>query len=180
MPVKQVIPLFLLFLIYSPNLFSQVKSTWCPEEQIISPMNGFLEDKQIDLLIFDVRDTKKYIVTCTGGSIKKNLIRLIKETYTSPTIKVLAGEDPSAEPEENKATIKIGILDYHVVASGAQHKEKMLSTEGHSLPEDFSEDRWKAITSYSVEISDYTGGRKKRVTKKSRKVGIGQGQRSLR
>lgn len=153
--------LLLLLVIFSPPAAAQPKFAWCPQEQIMYPKNGFLEDTPIDLFVYDARDSANLVVPCSGESIKNNLIRLILQTYTSPKISVLETED-AAVPGEDKVLIKIGILDYHIAASLPRPSH---GDHEHAEAPDLSVKGWSAVTRYSIAIIDRSTGREKLVAR---------------
>lgn len=162
--MKRFFFLILLFILFSQNLFSQSLFAWCPDEQIISPKNGFLENKKIDLYIYDSRPSgEKATIKCNGERISKNLIRLLNETYTSADMNIITDKDYFVKPQVNRITIKIGIEKYYVgMDTGVDHQTQ--HNKKSFMADESKEEGWKAVVGYSLEVIDVTKDEKYEVT----------------
>jgi hypothetical protein len=143
---------------------------WCQKDQNPTPRSGFLENKKIDLVIFDSRIlTEKSNIKCEGETIINNLVSLIKMTYPSANFNVLESEKYYQNPQENRVTIKIAISAYHA-AFGADVKVGIGSTGGEFSWGIFPEGKWNSVTGYSIMIYDYSNGEKIKKTVEIGKV----------
>tara|TARA_R110002033_G_scaffold136272_1_gene175836 strand:- start:29 stop:580 length:552 start_codon:yes stop_codon:yes gene_type:complete len=137
---------------------------WCQKDQTPTPRKGFLENREIDLVIFDTRImTEKSKIECESETIIENLIDLIKETYPSASFNVLESDRFYQNPKENILTIKIAISAYHA-AFGADVKVGIGSSGGNFVWGIFPEGKWNAVAGYSVMIYNYENGAKNKMT----------------
>lgn len=156
------ITLLLIFL--STSLYSQKIYVWCQKEQIPTPRNGFLENKEIDLILFDSRImTKSGKIECDSDTIISNLVNLFRQTYPSAIFNVLESDKFYQSASENKLTIKVSISAYHA-AFGADVKVGIGSSSGKFVWGVFPEGKWNAVVGYSVMIYDYVGKDKMKMT----------------
>ncbi len=168
--MKKIIGLTFLMIILSSNIYSQKLYVWCQKEQIPSPRNGFLTDKEIDLVIFDSRTmTEKSKIECTSQEVINSLIDIVEKTYPSANFKILESDQFYQNPKPNKLTIKIAISAYQA-AFGADVKVGIGSVGGNFAWGIFPEGKWNAAAGYSVLIYDYTNGEEKKVTEEIGKV----------
>lgn len=137
------------------SLYSQKMYVWCQKEQEATPRKGFLQNKEIDLVIFDTRTlTEKSRVKCESEEIVENLIDVIIKTYPSADFNILESENYYQNPAEDKLTIKIAISAYHA-AFGADVKVGIGSSGGKFSWGIFPEGKWNSVAGYSVMIYDY-------------------------
>ena len=168
--MKKIVGLTLLLIICTSNIYSQKLYVWCQKEQIPNPRKGFLENKEIDLVLFDSRTmTEKSRIKCASEDIINNLIDLIKETYPSANFNILESERFYQNPAPDKLTIKIAITAFQA-AFGADVKVGIGSVGGSFAWGVFPEGKWNAVTGYSVMIYDYTNGKKDKQTEEIGKV----------
>jgi len=168
--MKKIIGLTFLTLILSSNLYSQKMYVWCQKEQIPTPRNGFLQNKEIDLVLFDLRTmTEKSKIECSSQEVINNLINLIKKTYPSAIFNISESDKFYQNPKPNKLTIKIAISAYQA-AFGADVKVGIGSIGGKFMWGIFPEGKWNAVTGYSIMIYDYTNGEKDKMTEEIGKV----------
>lgn len=154
----------LLMLFLSTNLQSQKMYVWCQKEQKPTPRKGFLENKEVDLVLFDTRImTEKSKIECESETIINNLVDLIRKTYPSANFNVLKSNRFYQNPSENKITIKVAISAYHA-AFGADVKVGIGSSSGKFAWGIFPEGQWNAVAGYSVMIYDYENGTKNKMT----------------
>lgn len=154
----------LLMLFLSTNLQSQKMYVWCQKEQKPTPRKGFLENKEVDLVLFDTRImTEKSKIECESETIINNLVDLICKTYPSANFNVLKSNRFYQNPSENKITIKVAISAYHA-AFGADVKVGIGSSGGKFAWGIFPEGQWNAVAGYSVMIYDYENGTKNKMT----------------
>tara|TARA_R110001632_G_scaffold130461_2_gene244561 strand:+ start:63 stop:680 length:618 start_codon:yes stop_codon:yes gene_type:complete len=162
--MKKIVKLTLLTLFLSTSLFSQKVYVWCQKEQIATPRTAFLENKEIDLVLFDTRViTTNSKVECESEIIIENLTNLIRKTYPSANFNVLGSDRFYQNPEDNRLTIKIAISAYHA-AFGADVKVGIGSSNGKFAWGIFPEGKWNAVAGYSVMIYNYENGMKERIT----------------
>ncbi len=168
--MKKIIGLTFLMIILSSNLYSQKMYVWCQKDQIPTPRNGFLENTEIDLVLFDSRTiTEKSKIECTSQEVINELIYLIKKTYPSAIFNILESDKFYQNPQPNKLTIKIAISAYQA-AFGADVKIGIGSIGGKFSWGIFPEGEWNAITGYSVLIYDYSNDEKVKMTEEIGKV----------
>jgi len=163
--MKKNIGLTLLLIFLSTSLFSQKMYVWCQKEQEQTPRKGFLENRQIDLVLFDTRImSKKSKIECESETIISNLVDLVRQTYPSANYNLLESDRFYQNPAENRLTIKIAISAYHA-AFGADVKVGIGSSGGNFVWGVFPEGKWNAVTGYSVMLYDYENGAKNKMTK---------------
>ena len=168
--MKKMIGLVFLIMIMTQYVFSQKLYVWCQKEQIPTPRNGFLAEREIDLVIFDGRImTPKSKIECSSESITNNLAQLIKITHPSATINILSTDSYYTKPKDSILTIKIAISAYHA-AFGANVKVGIGSVGGNFSWGAIPEGKWNAVTGYSVKIYDYSEGAKIKKTKNIGKI----------
>jgi hypothetical protein len=168
--MKKFFLLIIFVFVSTSNLFSQKMYVWCQQEQEATQRKGFLENKEIDLVIFDTRTlTSKSRVKCESSKLVDNLIDLIKQTYPAAKFNVLESEKFYQNPEDNKLTIKIALSAYHA-AFGADVKVGIGSSGGNFAWGVFPEGKWNSVAGYSILIYDYEKGEDKKFTKEIGKV----------
>ena len=168
--MKKLLLLTLLLLFGALNLYSQKMYVWCQKEQEATPRKGFLQNKEIDLVIFDSRTlTTKSRIKCESEEIVKNLTNLIKQTYPAAKFNILESEEYYQNPEDNKLTIKIAISAYHA-AFGADVKVGIGSVGEKFSWGIFPEGKWNSAVGYSVIIYDYEKGKNLKLTQEIGKV----------
>jgi len=159
-----------LFLIVSQNLFAQKLYVWCPNEQLITPRNNFLERDTIDIVMFDGRIlTKNSRIECTSENIIAQLGDVIKKTYPNAITNLVASSEYYKDPLKNRITIKIGISAYHA-AFGADVKIGIGSIGGNFSYGIIPEGKWNAITAYTIKIYDYRNGKEEKNVKDIYKI----------
>lgn len=153
--MKEFLLLVLFVFVSTSNLYSQKIYVWCQQEYEATARKGFLEKKEIDLVIFDTRTlTSKSRVKCESEKIVQNLTDLIKRTYPAANFNILKSENFYQNPDDNKLTIKIAISAYHA-SFGADVKVGIGSSGGNFAWGIFPEGKWNSVTGYSVLIYDY-------------------------
>ena len=168
--MKKIIGLVIIMILFSSTTYSQKMYVWCQEDQKSTPRIAFLENKEIDLVIFDSRIlTEKSNVKCDSETIVDNLINLIVNTYPSANFNVLKGEKFYQNPQADKLTIKISISAYHA-AFGADVKVGIGSAGGKFSWGVFPECKWNSVTGYSVMIYNYSDGGKVKMTEEIGKI----------
>lgn len=162
--MKKLIGLTFFMFFLSASLSAHKMYVWCQKDQTPTPRKGFLENREIDLVIFDTRImTEKSKIECESETIIENLIDLIKETYPSASFNVLESDRFYQNPKENILTIKIAISAYHA-AFGADVKVGIGSSGGNFVWGIFPEGKWNAVAGYSVMIYNYENGAKNKMT----------------
>lgn len=136
---------------------------WCQKNQIPVSRKEFLENRQIDLVLFDSRIlTENSKIECDSDRILLNLVNLFRQTYPSANFNVLESDRFYQNPSENRLTIKIIISAYHA-AFGADVKFGIGSSGGRFVWGAFPEGKWNAVVGYSVMIYDYENETKKKM-----------------
>ncbi|MBO0593921.1 hypothetical protein I2486_21160 [Cellulophaga sp. E16_2] len=162
--MKKNIGLILLMIFLSTSLYSQKMYVWCQKEQEPTPRKGFLENRQIDLVLYDTRIlTKKSKIECESETIISNLVDLVRQTYPSASFNVLESDRFYQNPAENRLTIKIAISAYHA-AFGADVKVGIGSSGGKFVWGVFPEGKWNAVAGYTVMLYDYENGAENKMT----------------
>lgn len=168
--MKKLFLLTVILIGITSNLYSQKMYVWCQQEQGAIPRPGFLEAKEIDLVIFDTRTlTSKSRVKCESEEIIENMTNLIKQTYPAAKFNVLESEKFYQNPEDNKLTIKIALSAYHA-AFGADVKVGIGSSGGNFTWGIFPEGKWNSVAGYSILIYDNEKGENQKFTKEIGKV----------
>lgn len=161
--------IFALFLI-SSVAFSQKLYVWCPKDQMITSRTGFLEDQEIDIVVFDGRLlTKNSKVECSPEETVIRLQEFIRETYPSARVNLLESSSYFKDPVKNRITIKVGVAAFHA-AFGADIKVGIGSIGGSFAWGIIPEGKWNALTGYSVSIYDYRENQEQKFTKEIAKV----------
>ena len=162
--MKKHIGMTFLMLFIAANLQAQKMYVWCQKEQKPTPRKGFLENKEIDLVLYDTRImTEKSKIECESETIIENLVGLIGKTYPSAKFNVLESDRFYQNPKENKLTIKIAISAYHA-AFGADVEVGIGNSGGKFVWGVFPKGKWNAVAGYSVMIYDYENGTKDKIT----------------
>ena len=162
--------LIIVLLLTTSSLFAQKLYIWCPEDQIPTPRQGFLEKDTIDLVVFDGRIlTAKSRIECTPENTISQLTEFIKMSYPSAIVNVTNTNLYYKDPLNNRITIKIGISAYHA-AFGADVKIGIGSVGGNFSYGIFPEGKWNAITAYAVKLYDYRNNSDLKKTKDIYKI----------
>jgi hypothetical protein len=162
--MKKNIGKLLLMFFLSTSLYSQKMYVWCQKEQEPIPRKGFLEKRQIDLVLYDTRSlTKKSKIECESETIISNLANLVCKTYPSANFNVLESDNFYQNPAKDRLTIKIAISAYHA-AFGADVAFGIGSSGEKFVWGVFPKGKWNAVAGYSVMIYDYENGAKNRMT----------------
>jgi hypothetical protein len=168
--VKTKTLLIIVLLLTTSSLFAQKLYIWCPEDQIPTPRQGFLEKDTIDLVVFDGRIlTAKSRIECTPENTISQLTEFIKMSYPSAIVNVTNTNLYYKDPLNNRITIKIGISAYHA-AFGADVKIGIGSVGGNFSYGIFPEGKWNAITAYAVKLYDYRNNSDLKKTKDIYKI----------
>lgn len=162
--------LLIALLLTTSSLFAQKLYVWCPNDQIPTPRQGFLEKDTIDLVVFDGRIlTSKSKIKCTSENTISQFTEFIKMTYPSAIINVLNSTLYYKDPVKSRITIKIGISAYHA-AFGVDVKVGIGSVGGNFSYGVIPEGKWNAVTAYAVKIYDYRNGSDVKKTKDIYKI----------
>ena len=168
--MKKLVGLIFLMTISTSNIYSQKLYVWCQKEQIPTPRKNFLQNQEIDLVLFDSRTmTDNSKIECSSEEVVRNLIDLIKDTYPDANFNVLESDKFYQNPEPNKITIKIAISAFQA-AFGADVKIGIGNIGGSFAWGVFPEGKWNAITGYSVMIYNYKNGNKNKITEQFGKM----------
>jgi len=168
MKIKHII--FIALSLFSQVAFSQKLYIWCPKDQLITPREGFLENEEIDLVIFDGRLlTKNSKIDCSASETIKSLAEFIIKTYPSAKINLLESKEYFKDPKANQLTIKIGIAAYHA-AFGADVKIGIGSIGGQFAWGVIPEGKWNAVTGYNAMIYDYRNDKEEKIIKEIAKI----------
>jgi len=157
--------ILICLLALTSNSFGQKLYVWCPNEQLTTPRQGFLQNDTIDLVIFDSRVfTAKSKVECTSENTIYELQKIFKQTYPSAVINILSTSDYYKDPKPNRITFKINISAYYV-ALGSDIKSVMGTFGGEYSYGMIVDETWNAITAYTVKIYDYRNNLEIKTTK---------------
>ena len=166
--MKKILGTILIVISLANYAAAQKLYVWCQKEQIPTPRNGFLQEEEIDLVIFDGRTlTSKSKIECESEVIIQNLADYVKVTYPAAKINILKSDQYYDKPKDNTLTIKIAISAYHA-AFGANVKVGIGSFGGNFGWGSIPEGKWNAVTGYAVKIYNYTNESK---TKYSKEIG---------
>jgi hypothetical protein len=143
--------------------FGQKLYVWCPDEQNVKPRIGFLENQEINILVFDGRTiTKNSKVECESENVVQALSNYIRKAYPSAKINLLKNEAYYKKPEKGKITIKLAISAYHA-GFGADISAGIGSVGGNFSYGVIPKGEWNGVTSYYVQIFDSRNEDKKLV-----------------
>jgi hypothetical protein len=105
--------LTLLFLLTISYGFTQKLYIWCPEQYNIKARGGFLENEEVNLIVFDGRVIPaKSKVECETVEVEQALTKFVQSVYPSCKVTVLPESEYYKPSAKDRITIKIGIASY--------------------------------------------------------------------
>ncbi|WP_462264149.1 hypothetical protein [Mucilaginibacter sp.] len=138
---------------------------WCPENHSVKARVGFLENQEVNLVIFDGRIIPpKSKIECESNDVEKSLAKFIQDAYPSCKITTLNESDYYKPSAKGKITIKIGIASYQA-GFGTDIGVGIGSVGGNFSYGIFAKSEWNGLVSYYVQIFDDRSELDKKLTK---------------
>jgi hypothetical protein len=143
---------------------------WCPEDHDVRPRVGFLENQDMNLVLFDARTIPSNSkVECEGITVNQALAKFIQKAYPSSKITILSEADYYKPSEKGKITIKIGIASYQA-GFGTDVSVGIGSVGGKFSYSVFPKGEWNGLVSYYVQVFDNRGEIDRKVSKEISEV----------
>ncbi|MDN3581369.1 hypothetical protein [Mucilaginibacter flavus] len=164
--------LIVLFAFLFLNSFCKAQKLyiWCPTEQDAKPRTDFLENENVNIVVFDGRIIPKNSkIECESSSVDQALVEYIKKAYPSCKITTLNESDYYKKSEAGKITIKIGIAAYQA-GFGTDISVGIGSVGGKFSYGIFPKGEWNGLTSYFVQIFDNRKVERKKYNKEINEV----------
>lgn len=154
-----------IFLINSVCAFSQKIYVWCPDEQNIQSRVGFLENEQVNIVVFDSRIIpKKHKIECTSANIIRSISENIQKAYPNAHINVLDENEFHKKSVDSIVTIKINISAYHA-GFGRDIDVAIGNVGGAFSYAVIPKGKWNGITRFNISVFDNRKESKKKYDK---------------
>jgi len=125
---------------------------WCPNDQEVKPRVSFLENQEINLIIFDGRSIPNNSkIECQSSDVVVELFNVIKKAYPSAKINLLNDSNYYKKSDAGKITIKIGIAAYQA-GFGTDVTVGVGTIGGNFSYGLVAKGQWNGITSYYAQI----------------------------
>ena len=147
------------FITYST--LGQKLYVWCPEQPVVKQRIGFLDNQEINIIIFDGRSLPpKSKIECQSEDITNAIFNVVRTAYPSAKINLLKESDYYKKPETGKITLKIGIVAYQA-GFGVDVTVGVGNIGGNFSYGLISKSEWNGITGYYAQIFDNRNSEKK-------------------